>query len=276
MPSFYHGDIPIIEDFGTKRTAATHPKGVRFGLVPRDYAVEPEAMFDGPDTIQTVPRSEWDARYDEQEATESSLEHLFLRGGKPAFVNLDQNGDGHCWAYSTGHAAMLNYLRAGGHVPRLNPHFLATYLRTFNGGWCGKSAKALAAVGCPVEGTGPGEWPLHSNNTALLTADRLAAAARRKTTEEWRDLTRQEWDQDLTTDQLATCGFNNVAAPSDFNWWGHSVCQVRWVRIERGSWGPLILNSWKGWGRHGLAVLRGTQAIADGAVAIRAVTPAAA
>jgi len=47
------------------------------------------------------------------------------------------------------------------------------------------------------------------------------------------------------------------------------VCQVRWVRIERGSWGPLILNSWKGWGRHGLAVLRGRQAVADGAIAIR-------
>ena len=274
MPSFYHGTIPILDDFGSKRTDLTHPKGVRFGLVPRDYTRSPESMFAPPDQMNVVPKTEWDARYDEQEATESSLEHRFLRTGSPAFVNLDQDGDGHCWAYSTGQALMLSYLRDGGFVPRLNPHFVATYLREFNGLWCGASAKVAAEVGYPVEGTGPDEWPLHSNDTRLLTPARLQAAARHKTAEEYRDLTREIWDQELTSLQLATCGFHNIACPSDFNWWGHSVCQVRWVRIERGSWGPLILNSWRGWGRFGLAVLRGSQAIADGAVAVRTVSPA--
>lgn len=269
MPDLYKGTIPILDDFGTKRTDLTHPKDVRFGLVPRDYAVEPEAMFAPPDQMNVVDPSEWDARFDEQEATESSLEHIFLRGGKPAFVNLDQDGDGDCWAYSTGHAKMLADLRDKGTCPRLNPHFIATYLKRFGGGWCGASAKVLFEVGCVEEGSGSDKWPLHSHDTKLVTATRLEAAAKHKSTEDWRDLTRQVWDQDLTAKQLATCSFNNVACPSDFNWWGHSVAQVRWVRIERGSWGPLILNSWKGWGRHGLAVLRGSQATADGAVSIR-------
>lgn len=276
MPSFYKGVIPIVDDFGSKRTDLSHPKGMKFGLTPRDYSKEPEGMFAPPDQLSVVPQSEWDARYDEQEATESSLEHLFLRGGTPAFTNLDQNGDGDCWAYSTGQSMMLNYLKAGGFVPRLNPHFIATYLKRFNGGWCGASAKVAYEVGCLSEGTGSDEWPLHSHNTSLLTQERLGAAAKHKITEDWRDLTREIWDQELTALQLATCGFHNIACPSDFNWWGHSVAQVRWVRIENGSWGPLILNSWKGWGRHGLAVLRGNQATADGAVAVRATTPAAA
>lgn len=275
MPSFYKGSIPILDDFGSKRTDLSHPKHQRFGLVPRDYAVEPEAMFAAPDTMNTIKKVDWDAYYDEQEAQESSLEHIYLRGGQPAFVNLDQNGDGHCWAYSTGQSMMLSALRDRGVTARLNPHFVATYLKRFNGGWCGASAKVGYEVGYLEEGTGPDQWPLHSNNTGLLTTERLAAAARHKIIEDWRDLTREIWDQDLTAEQLATCGFNNIPAPSDFNWWGHSVCQVRWVRIESGSWGPLILNSWKGWGRFGLAVLRGSQATADGAVAVRTTSLAA-
>lgn len=268
---FYKGDIPILEPLSSAAQDLLHPKQVRFGLVPRDYSVDPEAMFAGPEEVETIKPGDWDAYYDEAEREESSLEHLFLRGGKPAFVNLDQDGDGHCWAYSTGHSVMLSYLARGGEVPRLNPHFIATYLKTFNGGWCGKSMKAFGEVGCPEEGNGPDQWPLHSNNTNLVQS-RLEAAAKYKVVENVYDLTRQVWDQRLTSEQLATCGFNNVPAPSDFNWWGHSVCQVRWVRIEKGSWGPLILNSWKGWGRFGLAVLRGSQAVANGAVATRTVS----
>ncbi len=243
-------------------------------MVPRDYTEFPEAMFAPPSQMVLVPKTEWDARYDEQEATESSLEHIFLRGGQPAFVNLDQNGDGDCWAYSVGHAMMLDALKANptAKVDRLNPHFIATYLKRFNGGWCGASAKVAFEVGCLEEGAGTEEWPLHSHSTGLLNQVRLAAAIKHKISEEWRDLTREIYNQALTTLQVATCGFMNVPVPSDFNWWSHSVCQVRWVRIEAGSWGPLILNSWKGWGRHGLAVLRGSQAIANGAVAVLSTT----
>lgn len=270
---YYKGTIPILDDFGSKRTDMTHPKGVRFGLNPRDYGKDPETMFAGPDTIQVIDKSEWDARYDEQEANESSLEHIYLRGGQPAFVNLDQNGDGHCWCYSTGHSEMLARLRDRGSTPRLNPHFIASYLKEFDGGWCGGSMKVAVDVGIPEEGTGPGQWKKWSNRSADINDAVLANAATHKVVENVFDLTRRVYDQELTAAQLATCGFLNVPAPSDFNWWGHSVCQVRWVRIEKGSWGPLILNSWLNWGRFGLGVLRGSQATADNAVATRTVTP---
>jgi hypothetical protein len=271
MPDFYKGDIPILDDFGSRRTDLTHPKDFRMGLTPRDYGEHPEEMLAGPDTLQVIDRSEWDARYDEQEANESSLEHLFLRGGKPAFVSLDQNGHGYCWSYSTGTSLMLARLRNGLPLVRLNPHSVAAIIKggRDEGGWCGLSMKFVAEHGMAAEGGGPGEWPLHSRNLTHDTPATRAAMAKNKVLENVYDLTRREWDQQLTAAQLATCGFLNVPCPSDFNWWGHSVCQVRWVRVERGSWGPLILNSWKGWGRHGLAVLRGSQATANGAVATR-------
>jgi hypothetical protein len=96
--------------------------------------------------------------------------------------------------------------------------------------------------------------------------------AKYKIHEQWTDLTRAIYDRNLTRAQLATTGFNNLAGPGDYNWWGHSVARLRWVRVERGSWGQLILNSWKGWGKHGLGVLIGSKAVCQGALAIRSTT----
>lgn len=270
---FYKGDIPILEPTASASQDVLHPKDATFGLVPRDYTQYPQEMFGSPNEIDVIDPTEWDARFDAQEEAESSLEHIFLRGGKPAFINLDQNGQGYCWAYSNGHAAMIARLRDGLPLVRFNPHATACFIKNYRdeGGWCGLAAKFAGLNGWAEEGTGPGQWPLHSMSSRYDTPALRAAMAKYKTDEEWRDLTKQDWDHSLTSKQLATCGFNNIPAPSDFNWWGHSVCQIRWVRIERGSWGPLILNSWKGWGRHGLAVLRGSQAVANGALAIRTV-----
>jgi hypothetical protein len=90
-----------------------------------------------------------------------------------------------------------------------------------------------------------------------------------KAEEEWTVLTKQVYDQNLTMAQVATCGFNNIPGPRDYNWWRHSVCGLRWVRVERGSWGQLILNSWENWGLFGLSVLVGNKAVCNGGLAIR-------
>lgn len=270
---FYHGTIPILDEARAADRDHLFPKDGSFGHVPRDYEEDPQSMFASPTEIELVPTSEDDARYDEQEATKSSLEHIYLSGpnGEPAFVNLDQNGNGYCWAYSTGTAIMLDRLKQNLPPLRLNPHGPAAIIKggRDEGGWCGLSAKWARENGYPVEGTGPGQWPLHSRNLKYDTPECRAEMAKHKVLEDWCDLSRQVYDQNLTERQLATCGFNNIPAPSDFNWWSHSVCQVRWVRIERGNWGPLILNSWKGWGRYGLAVLQGSKRTANGALAFR-------
>jgi len=274
MTDFYK-DIPIIETDvnNTSNTALLYPKGVEFGLVPRDYSKDPEGMFASPADMVLIPESEWDARFDEQEKQQSSLEHIYLSGpgGTPAFPLLDQNGHGYCWSYSTGQSMMIDRLKRNLPLVRFNPHATAAIIKrgADQGGWCGQSAEFGRQNGFAIEGTGPGKWPLHSRNLSYDTPALRAEMAKYKIEEEWTDMTRQVYDRNLTQAQVATCGFNNIPGPRDYNWWRHSVCGIRWVRIERGSWGQLILNSWKGWGRHGLGVLRGSQAVCNGGLAVR-------
>lgn len=285
MPDMYKGSIPIIDDATDE--GFFRPSGVGFGCVPRDYNVMPQEMLASPKEMKVIPYSEWDARYDEEERNKSSLEHVYLSGpnGTPAFVNLDQNGDGYCWAYSDGAAIMIDRLKRGLPLVRLNPHSIAAIIKggRDEGGWCGLSHKFYREVGCAPEGNGPGEWPLHSRNLKYDTPEMRASMARFKIDEDWYDLGRQEWDQKLTEAQSATCSFNNIPGGEDFAWWSHSVCRIRHVRIERNSWGKLILNSWVGFGRYGLAVLRynsfdttngpqGGKAVCAGAVAVGTTT----
>ena len=275
MAELYKGSIPIIDTDGPENEML-RPKGATFGLVPRDYLLDPESLFAPPSEMTLIPESEWDARFDEQERLGSSLEHIYLSGpgGSPRFVNLDQNGNGYCWAYSTGHAIMLDRLRRNLPMVRLNPHATAAIIKKGRdeGGWCGLSAKFAREVGYALEGNASGQWPLHSRDLKYDTPQLRASMAKFKVDEDWVDLTRQVYDQNLTRLQLATCLFSGIPCPTDFQWWGHSVCSVRWVRIEAGSWGLLILNSWLNWGRYGLGVLRGEKTKTMGAIAIRSTT----
>lgn len=278
MVDFYKGSIPIIDTESPRLEADERlfSSGNTYGLVERDYSKFPEPMFAPPGDMVLIPQSEWDARYDEQEAQQSSLEHIYLSGtgGKPAFINLDQNGHGYCWSYSTGHSIMIDRLKRGLPVPRLNPHATAAIIKrgADEGGWCGLSADFGKKTGYAIEGNGPGQWPLHSRDLRYDTPALRAEMAKYRIDEDWVDLTREVWNRNMTTAQVATCGFNNIVGPGDYNWWGHSVCRLRWVRVERGSWGQLILNSWKDWGRFGLSVLVGNKAICNGALGIRSTT----
>jgi len=268
-------DIPILdtEKHEHGETAdAFHPRGVAFGYVERDYNLYPEPMFSPPSEMEIIDPSEWDARFDEQEATKSSLEHVYLSGlnGTPAFDALDQNGHGDCWEFSVGGSMMIDRLLQGLPIVRFNPHAGAVILNQLNGGWCGLSAQQARDLGMAEEGNGPGQWPGHSRDRKHITPELRARMGRYRITEDFCDLTRQVYDQNLTEKQVATCGFNNIVGPRDYNFWSHSVTGLRWVRISRGNWGQLILNSWtKGWGRFGLAVLEGTKRICNGGLAIR-------
>lgn len=278
---YYHSStgnqIPIIDDTPEGRAFAmpSHIEGkkVGYGYVPRDFTKSPVEMFEPPSQLTIYPESDWDALWQEQEELKNSLEHLYLSGpnGTPVFENLDQDGDGYCWCYSTGHGLMFQRLKQREPLVRLNPHSLAAIIKggRDEGGWCGLSGKGAGEIGYAEEGTGEGQWPLHSRDLKYDTPACRERMKRYRVQESWMDLTRPVYDQVMTRQAIATCGFTITPAPQDFNWWSHSVCGIRWVRIEAGSWGPLILNSWLKWGRYGLAVLRGSQAKADNAIAIR-------
>jgi hypothetical protein len=253
---------PILDD--DTPTDVWFPKGYRTGAVPRDFTVQPLAVGDAPAAMPLIDPSEYDARIAEQDATESSLEHVYLRAG---WENLDQNGQGYCWAYSTSQAVML--LRSAMNLPhvRLSAHAIGCKVKNFQdqGGWCGLSAQFLREKGCPsVE-----KWAEQSMARQYDTAETWANAALHRVTEDWVDLTQKVYDQNLSKRQVQTCLLSNTPTALDFEWWGHSVCGVRMVKVEDGSYGWLILNSWKAWGRRGLGVIRGSKTEQMGAVALR-------
>lgn len=257
----------IIDD--STPASVTHDPQFARGGIPRDFAADPPSMFADPSGIQLIPRSEWDARIDEQEAQQSSLEHIYKRAG---WVNLDQNGQGFCWAYSVGHTLMLARTRDNQPYVRLSPHGVACKIKGFRdeGGWCGLSAKFARETGYPSDKVWPQQSMSRSNDNAATWAD----AGHHKITEDWVDLARPVYDQNLTFDQIATQLLLNNPCAVDFNWWSHSVCAVRLVRVEAGSYGLKILNSWLNWGDRGLGILQGGKALPDGAVCVRSATVA--
>lgn len=242
------------------------PKG--HGYVPRDYHTYPEEMFAQPTEMKIIPRSEWDARIDEQEEQQSSLEHVRMTGADGQMIPaLDQNGQGYCWAYSTTMAVML--LRALNGLPyvRLSAHAIGCTVKNYRdeGGWCGLSAKFHKEVGCPSVAY----WKEKSMSRDNDKPATWANAGLHKITEDWVDLTKAVYDQNLTVDQLATCLLNNVPCAIDYDEWGHSICALRWMRVEAGVYAPKILNSWTdGWGDRGMAVINRRWTV-DGAVALR-------
>lgn len=244
------------------------------GLVPRDYSIYPQEMFAPPSEIPLIPRSEWDARIDEQESQKASLEHIRLTAndGKP-IPSYDQNGQGFCWAYSNTGGVTLVRARDGAPYVRLSAHGVACKVMNFQdkGAWCGLSAQFIREHGIPTAH----DWPEKSMSRTFDTELTWKNAAGFKITQDYVDLTRPVWGQNLTFDQVATCLLLNIPCAVDFNWWGHSVCALRLVRVEAGSYGIKIWNSWTDqWGELGMSVLRGSRSIPDGAVATRAVIAA--
>lgn len=236
-----------------------------------------EEMKALPSEIKPIEPSDWDALYDEQEEKKSSLEHLKLttmNNGKP-HLSLDQNGQGYCWAYSQ--VAGIMYARAGANLPyvRLSPHSVACVIKNFRdeGGWCGLSARFCRGQDPKHPGKSGAVpeslWPQKSMSRTYNTATAWEAAAPFKITEDYVDVTRDVYDQNMLDKQIATCLFNNIPVILDYDEWGHSIIGIRWVRVERGVFAPLIDNSWTpGWGKNGMGVINKRWSV-DGAVAIR-------
>jgi hypothetical protein len=246
-----------------------YPKGFSRGYDPSQVIPQ---MFAPPSELKLIPRSEWDARIDDQEKYKSSLWHMRQIGadGSP-MPTLDQNGQGYCWAYSVTRTVMYDRLKAGLPYRRLSAHAVGCKVKNFRdqGGWCGLSAQFIRENGVPTIDHWKEKSMARSNDTAKTWEN----AALHKVTEDWVDLTRDVYDQNLTFDQVATCLLLNIPVAVDFNWWGHSVCAIRLVRVEAGSYGIGIDNSWTdSWEDNGYGILRGQKAIPDGAVATRVTT----
>lgn len=225
-----------------------------FGCVERDFSVDPIEMRDAPDSMEVYDDKQAKEIYDEQMAKESSLLHMFLRGGKPAFEFLDQDGFSDCWYHGPAHAFMLACMRDNEPIPRINAVAGATLLGRTNGGWSGLAAKDLRENGAPLMGDGEGEWPQWTRSTKYNTPSFKANRVKHKVLEDWYDMSSEVYDQELTKQQIVTCALNHSPSSGDWNKFGHAM-GIPYVAYIDGKFHPINLNSWKQYGRFGLSVL---------------------
>lgn len=227
-------------------------------------------MFASPTEIPTIPESEWIPRIRERKKYKTGLRDLF-KAGKVGTVK-DQNGQGYCWAYSVTRTA--EYVRAamGLDYNPLSAHSVACKIKNFRdeGAWCGLSAQFIRASGIVPETL----WPAKSMNRAYDTPANWAEAEKYRILEDFVDLTKPVYDQNLTFGQVVSCLLQNIPCAVDFNWWGHSVCAVDVDEVS-GEVALDIDNSWTpSWGDHGTARLTGSRKYPNGAVATRVLNPA--
>lgn len=285
---------------------ALPPLGHAMGLIPRDYGAFPTGTIPGLPALRAVnmpliPQDEWAARLKDLEDAKARLSDLRKIGnnGQP-IPSLDQNGQGFCWAYSTGSAMTL--VRAKNNLPykRFSPHATACKIKGFRdeGGWGALSAKFAIDVGYLTVDV----WPEKSMSRAYDTPENWAKAI--KVTDSWLDLDAAAYDAKLAWQQQGTVLLSCCPEVGDYNWWSHSVCGMDLVNgvtqwgstrdavtgkllslqefdtlwgmanpITRG-FGKRIWNSWTDtWSEQGTGVLTGNKAIADGGCCILSVVP---
>lgn len=239
------------------------------GCVPRDYSVQPKEMFQPPKDIKLIPRSEWSARIKEKKELGTQISDIrnTMLAGQP-MPALDQNGQGYCWAYSTGSALLM--LRALQNQPyvRFSPHAVAWKIKggKDEGGWGALSLQWAIDKGYP----GDKFWPQKSMSREHDNAATWEDAAKHKVSEDWVDLSDDVYSRNLTFDMVGTLLLSNIPIVVDFNWWSHSVCAIDLVEVESNSFGIRILNSWgNAWSENGTGVLQGSKAVPNGATAPR-------
>jgi C1A family cysteine protease len=227
-------------------------------------------MFAPPAEIPLIPESEFIPRIRDRKKYKMGLRDLF--DARKIGKVKDQNGQGYCWAYSVTRTA--EYVRAIAnleYVP-LSAHSVACKVKGFRdeGAWCGLSAQFIRANGIVPESL----WPAKSMNRAHDTAANWQEAAKFRILEDFVDLSRAVYDQNLTFNQVVSCLLQNIPCAVDFNWWGHSVCAVD-VAERDGEVCLDIDNSWtESWGTNGTGLLQGSRKIPNGAVATRVINPA--
>lgn len=262
-------DVAKKKDFIIDESTApdvTHPPGMGRGYDPSQVI---PMIFAPPSQIPLIPESEWIPRIRDRKKHKMGLRDLFKAGAVGTVK--DQNGQGYCWAYSVTRTA--EYVRAvmGQDYVALSAHSVACKVKGFRdeGGWCGLSAQFIRASGIVPENL----WPAKSMSRSHDTAANWAAAEAYRITEDFVDLTRSVYDQNLTWQQVVSCLLQNIPCACDWNWWSHSCCAVD-LEEKDGEVCLDIDNSWTpGWGTNGTGLLRGSRKVPDGAVATRVLNP---
>lgn len=250
------------------------PPGLSKGLERRDFSAFPVGYVKAapPWDIPLLSDQEILEGIKRQNEEQSSLWHVRERGNNGQRIPaLDQNGQGYCWAYSTTSVCMLLRVAAGLPYVRLSGHMIGCLVKGYRdqGGWNAVSAEFAAEHGIASVEKWAEKSMSRSNDTPEMRAD-----AKRHMNFEYMEL--DDGGPNLPR-QMATAYLKGWGLMKDQNFWSHSIMGLRIVDWKPGTQYPLtddILNSWTDrWGENGVGRQTGSRALAQGCIAIRAVSP---
>lgn len=248
------GDETPERDYATPEGFST---GLDLGLRNVGYGEVPYCSgFD----LQLIPRSEWQARIQEQEQRKTRTSDLTTQAGLPC---KDQNGTNYCWINAPVYCVETIRVVQNQPMVLLSPGSVGGPIKNYRnvGGWGGEGLEYIVKNGVvPVS-----MYPANQTRNAHTNATRAEALKYR--VREWNEL------RPRNLDQLITCLLLNLPVAIGLNWWGHEVtaCDAVWLDGEvavrqRNSWGM-------GWGDRGYGILRGSKMLPDDAVTPRSVVP---
>ena len=266
--SYYPNEVILDESYV--------PPEEGFGLIPRDYALQPLRVFNPRVAIPIVPMEQWPQRIAAAEQAKSRLSDIYLKAG---WKHLDQGRFGYCWGHAAVHCLMLK--RSAMNLPHVDLSAYAVCGTLVNGanrgGWSAWAHEKIVQDGCPTQQDWPQGVPMLQED-AFRRAWQNAKAFR--ISHEWADVASPYYQRQLSFVQVGSCLLAGEPVAGDFTWWGHAVALLDLVdakpslpATDPGRYGVRILNSWANWGERGLGVITGSRAIPTNATVVLGATP---
>lgn len=203
-----------------------------------------------------IPRSEWQARIAEMEATQSRISDWIRAVGLPP---QNQGQTNFCWANAPTHCVEIIRSQQNQRMVILSPASVACQVNGYRnqGGWGKDALEWIIAHGVvPVD-----KWPANAIDRRYATPNALVIAQQYRI-DEWTELAPRN------IDQLVSMLLHRMPVAIGLNWWGHEVtaCDPIWLD---GTVAVRIRNSWGNWGDNGFGILQGSKMLPDDAVCPR-------
>lgn len=201
-----------------------------------------------------IPRSEWQARIADKEASGTQLSQIILNAGLPP---KNQQSTEFCFANSPVHAVEILRVLQNEPMVILSAASIACPLTNFqNHGGFGKAALQRISDKGIVPAA---NWPSNAISRQYYTNSILATGTNYRCVD-WTSMVPRN------IDQLVSLLLLGYPCPIGLNWWSHEVtaCDAVWIN---GAIGIRFRNSWgPGYGANGFATLTGQKMIPDDAI----------
>lgn len=218
------------------------------GRAPQELA----AMADPFPANWLIPKSEWQARIQEQQQNGTHLKAFLLDRGIKV---LNQASTNFCWANAPTFSLMVIRAKANQKPVRLSPASVACPLNNYRnqGGWGKDALQRISDVGAVPQDL----WPANAIDRRYDTPANWAAAKKYRV---------PRWIVCDTIQQVLSCVIRGYPVPVGYNWWSHEVCAVG-AGWRDGEPTLIIANSWdETWGDQGYGELQGQRMVPDDAV----------